>query len=116
MGKLGLDLRSKDSVAFHAGVSRSLQDKNKVFGKKMTLAGGSMSRTVYEDSRPRVTYTPVYVTVDENGKVIEAVADTKDAKLRDRAEQEVSKWIVRPFVYNGSARQLRGILVYPESP
>ena len=115
MGKLGLDLRSKDSVAFHAGVSKSLQEKGKKFGKQMTLAGGSMSRTAYEESRPRVTYTSVYVTVDENGKVIEAVANTKDKKLRERAEQEVSKWMVRPFIYNGSARKLRGILTYPES-
>lgn len=115
MGKLGLDLRSKDSVAFHSGVSRSLKDKNKAFGKKMTLAGGSMSRPAFDASKPRVTYTPVYVTVDENGKVIEAAANTKDAELRERAEQEVSKWTVRPFVYNGSARKLRGILTYPES-
>ena len=45
MGKLGLDLRSKDSVAFHAGVSNSFQEKNKKFGKQLTLAGGSMGRT-----------------------------------------------------------------------
>lgn len=115
LGKLGLDLRSKDSVAFHADVSKSFQEKNKKFGTKMAMAGGTMARTAYDDARPRVTYTPVYVTVDESGKVIEAVADSKDADLRDRAEQEVSKWAVRPFVYNGSAKKLRGILTYPES-
>jgi len=57
---------------------------------------------------------PVKVTVDENGKVIEAIAETKNENLREKAEREILSWTVRPFSYNGTARKMRGYLVYME--
>lgn len=94
-GELGLHLRSKDSVAFHASFFNVSRSKNSAF-------------------RSEVTNTRVKVTVDENGKIIEAVADAKDAGVRERAEREVSKWTIRPFSYNGTTRKMRGYLNYSE--
>jgi len=95
-GELSLHLRSKDSVAFHANFFNDLRSRNPVF-------------------RPQVTNTHVKVTVDENGKIIEAVADAKDAGVRQRAEREILKWTVRPFSYNGTTRKTRGYLSYSEA-
>ena len=64
---------------------------------------------------PRMIMVPVKVEIDENGKVIKAVAETNDAGLRAKAEAEVSKWTVRPFSYNGTTRKMRGILSYREA-
>lgn len=80
-----------------------------------TLNLARMSRSTFETLRPGATYTSVYVTVGENGKIVEATADATDSKLGEPAEQEVSKWFVRPFIYNGLTRKTRGYLTYPES-
>ncbi|HXG83738.1 MAG TPA: tetratricopeptide repeat protein [Pyrinomonadaceae bacterium] len=84
-----LHLRSKDSVAYGA--------KNAAFIKR---------------DAERV---PVKVTADENGKIIEAVAETKNEKLREKAEREILSWTVRPFSYNGTPRKIRGYLIYTET-
>ena len=86
---LSFYLRSKDSVAFTV-------QKIMTIGKKFE----------------RIS---VQVVVDENGKVVEAVAETKDKKLREKAEQEISKWTVRPFSYNNVTRKMRGYLYYLEA-
>lgn len=86
---LSFHLRSKDSVAFSVQKSMTIgKDFERIFVK---------------------------VVVNENGKVVEVVAETKDKKLREKAEQEISKWTVRPFSYNNVTRKMRGYLYYLEA-
>lgn len=87
-------LRSKDAVAYSSRISQTLAKNG--FGS------------------PKAVRVQVKVVVDENGKVIEAIADSKDKKTGIKAEQEVSKWFVRPFSYNGATHKLRGVLTYIE--
>ena len=61
---------------------------------------------------PRNIVVPVEIEIDEAGKVTNAVAKTDNDKLGVEAESVVSKWAVRPFSYNGTARKMRGILIY----
>ena len=75
---------------------------------------GTLSQNQIETMAPRASNVVVRVTVDETGKIVEAVADTKDGELGEKAVREVSKWTVRPFAYNGSARKIRGHLSYTE--
>lgn len=103
LGKLGLHLRSKDSVAFHLEASEAVRTKAKYAESSSTAR------------LPRVVGVVVRVTVDENGKVIEAVAETDDSALKRRAEKEIATWIVRPYTYGGIGRKLRGQLSYRES-
>ncbi len=88
-------VRSKDAVAHSSRISQNLPARN-------------INPSV------KVVRVPVKVVIDENGKVIEATADDKDKKLSLKAEQEVSKWVVRPFSYNGKTYKLRGTLTYSE--
>jgi len=85
-GEINLHLRSKDSVAYSAPI---IMQKIKV--------------------------VPVKVEVDETGKIIKAAAETDNDKLGVEAETVVSKWMVRPFSYNGTTRKMRGILIYRKS-
>lgn len=93
-GDFSLNLRSKDAVAYSSRI-------------------GQFFRGNFKPAL-RVSRVAVKIIVDEDGKIIEAAADEKDEKLRVRAEQEVSKWIVRPFSYNGATRKIRGTLTYTE--
>lgn len=102
LGKLDFHLRSKESVAFHAKASELSRNMAKL------AAGNSMRRQ-------RTIVVPVRVTVDETGKIMEATAENDDSGLRKRAEQEIMKWNVRPYSYNGVNRKLRGYLNYRET-
>ncbi len=99
-----LNLRSRDAVAFSVSISESSSNRR-------NLVAASRANSVSKTNTIRV---PVKVVVDENGKVVEATADSKDEKLRARAEQEVAKWSVRPFSYQGAAQKMRGYLTYVE--
>lgn len=102
LGKLDFHLRSKESVAFHSKASELSRNMAKL------AAGNSMRRQ-------RTIVVPVRVTVDETGKIEEAKAENEDSGLRKRAEQEIMKWNVRPYSYNGVNRRLRGYLSYRET-
>lgn len=108
-----LQVRSKDAVAYNYQVLQGFRTENESFKSRLKLQGKTLNRSAAE-SAPRVLRVPVRVVVDEDGKIIEAVADEKDEKLRARAVQQVSKWIVRPLSYNGAARKMRGTLTYTE--
>lgn len=54
----------------------------------------------------------VKVSVDETGKVIDAVGSDKNPKTNRRAEAAVLTWKFRPFVFEGIARKMRGFVVY----
>ncbi|CAN5722953.1 hypothetical protein BH24ACI2_BH24ACI2_11920 [soil metagenome] len=110
---LNFHLRSKDSVAFAVRVVQSFRSDTEGFRNKLKAEGRTLNRNNI-DSSPKSIRVPVKVVIDENGKVIEAIADSKDERLRVRAEQEVSKWSVRPFSYNGVTRKMRGYLTYLE--
>jgi tetratricopeptide (TPR) repeat protein len=99
LGKLDLYSRSKDAVAHFLDRANSTQ------AKWVSNGGDRGVQAALKSVRVRTT-------IDTSGKVIEAVAETSDADLKKRAEAEVSKWFVRPFIYNGDARNLRGYLVY----
>jgi tetratricopeptide (TPR) repeat protein len=79
-----LSLRSKDS----------LTQKSRAFGLE----------------RPK--YIKVNILIDENGKVVEAVAQTKEVSDKKEAETEVSRWNFRPFIYNNEVRKMRGIVYF----
>lgn len=101
MGRLELYSRSGDAVNHYMKVATS------------------GFRDVWYINRARPMSTPlkvtyVLVTVDTTGRVIEAVAETKDADLKKRAEEETAKWFVRPFSYKGQSTNLRGIVRYVE--
>jgi tetratricopeptide (TPR) repeat protein len=114
-GNLNLHLRSKDSVAFSATViQRFNREMDDYRYKRELVAERSPSKPDSYPAPPRMIIVPVKVEIDENGKVIKAVAETNDAGLRAKAETEVSKWSVRPFSYNGTTRKMRGILSYRE--
>lgn len=90
--KVYLNLRSKDAVGVTSNRPRSREN-----------LGGLKS-----------TRVPVKVVVDENGKIIEAAAESDNEKIRKRAESEVSKWSVRPFSYQGTAHKMRGYLTFED--
>ncbi len=110
---LSLHLRSKDSVAFNApNFIRSNEEMRKL-RERLKAEGRTISRSDI-DAMPKLERITVRVTVDETGKILEAVAETNDSKRREKAEREISKWTVRPFSHNGAARKLRGYLFYTE--
>ncbi|MBA4124473.1 MAG: hypothetical protein H0X72_18685 [Acidobacteria bacterium] len=106
-------LRSKDAVAYASQIVQSFRTEDENFRKRLKLVGKTLTRSNLELS-PKLVRVQVKVVIDENGKVVEAVADDKDKKNRARAEQEVSKWFVRPFSYNGVKHKMRGVLTYLE--
>jgi hypothetical protein len=106
-------LRSKDAVAYASQIVQSFRTEDENFRKRLKLQGKTLTGSNLELS-PKLVRVQVKVVVDENGKVVEAVADDKDKKIRARAEQEVSKWFVRPFSYNGVKHKMRGVLTYLE--
>lgn len=110
---LSLHLRSKDSVAFNAPNFIASNEEMKKLRERLKIEGRTMNRNDLE-SIARLKRVFVKVTVDENGKIIEAAADTKNTKLREKAEREISQWTVRPFTYNGTPRKMRGYLFYTE--
>ncbi len=90
--ELDFQLRSKDAVAYSS-----------------TLYSGQGKNSSAPSKLIRV---PVKIEVDENGKITNATAQTGNKKLAAEAEAVVSKWIVRPFLYQGTARKMRGVLIY----
>lgn len=106
-------LRSKDAVAYASQIVQSFRTEDENFRKRLKLVGKTLTGSNLELS-PKLVRVQVKVVIDENGKVVEAVADDKDKKNRARAEQEVSKWFVRPFSYNGVKHKMRGVLTYLE--
>lgn len=112
---LNFHLRSKDSVALNMKIVPEYRKESELFKAKLTAEGRTLNGNNVS-MMPRLLAVPVSVTIDENGKVVEAAADgkVKDKNLALRAEQEISKWTIRPFAYNGTPRKLRGILYYKE--
>ncbi len=96
--KVYLNLRSKDAINFSSDISRDRKN--------------SGNRGV--DGNIKFVRIPIKVVVDENGKIIEAVAESDDEKVRRQAENEISKWSVRPFSYQSTAHKMRGYLTYLE--
>ncbi|HRH45890.1 MAG TPA: tetratricopeptide repeat protein [Pyrinomonadaceae bacterium] len=112
---LDFHLRSKNSVAMTMSLIPIYQEEMKNFRAMLKAQGRTLnSNNISQVSK--LLRVLVNVVVDEEGKVIEAVADSqiKDKKLAKRAENEVSKWFVRPFSYNGMTRKMRGELYYLE--
>lgn len=112
---LDFHLRSKDSVAMTMKLIPQYQEEIKYFRAMLKAQGRTLnSNNISQVSK--LLRVLVNVVVDEDGKVIETVADTKikDKKLAKRAEAEVSKWFVRPFFYNGVKRKMQGELYYLE--
>ena len=110
---LSLHLRSKDSVAFNAPNFVQSNEEMRKLRERLKAEGRIISRSDI-DSMPKLERIPVRVTVDETGKILEAVAETSNSKRREKAEREISKWTVRPFSYNGATRKLRGYLSFTE--
>jgi tetratricopeptide (TPR) repeat protein len=56
--------------------------------------------------------TKVVIAIDDKGKVIEAEAQTKDEKLKKKAEKEVLDWEFKPFNYKNEAKKMKGWVYY----
>jgi tetratricopeptide (TPR) repeat protein len=110
-GEINLHLRSKESVAFSAPIIMEHNEKAELFRSRLKAQSGTLSL----NNMPRLIRIPVSVEVDETGKILKAAAKTNDDKLKNEAESVVAKWTVRPFSYNGTARKLRGTLIYFKS-
>jgi tetratricopeptide (TPR) repeat protein len=110
-GEINLHLRSKDSVAYSAPIIMEMNEKAENFRNRLKAEGKTLN-TGNITSMPRNSVVPVEIEIDETGKVTKAAAKTDNDKLRAEAESVVSKWSVRPFSYNGTARKMRGILLY----
>lgn len=110
-----LHLRTKESVAMTMKLIPIYQEEMKYFRAMLK----SQDRTLTSNNISMISklkVAAVNVVADEDGKIIEAVADdkVKDKKLAKRAEETISKWIVRPFSYNGAKHKIRGVLRYLE--
>lgn len=113
-GEINLHLRSRDSVAYSAPIIMEQNEKAENFRNKLKTEGRTLN-TGNISSMPRLIIVPVEIEVDETGKITKAVAKSDNDKLRTEAQATVSKWIVRPFTYNGTTRKMRGILNYRKS-
>lgn len=111
---LSLHLRSKDSVAFNAPNFAAANNERRQIRERVQAEGRRLNRNDIE-AMQNLRRVYVKVTIDETGKIVEAVADTNKKKVREKAEQEVSKWTVRPFSHNGTTRKMRGYLFYTEA-
>ncbi len=52
------------------------------------------------------------VTIDESGKIIDLQVKTDDSKIRDKVAKEVKTWEFKPFVYEGMAMKIKGLIYY----
>lgn len=109
--EINLHLRSKDSVAYSAPIIMEINEKADIFRSKLKAEGRTLNAGNIS-SMPRSVVVPVKVEIDETGKITRAAAETENDKLKAEAESVVAKWTVRPFSYNGTARKMRGILIY----
>ncbi len=76
---------------------------------ELILASSSHGKTYYDNyKRLSLLSIGVKITVDENGKVTEAEALTKNKDLKKAAEKVVKDWKFKPFEHNGKARKLSG--------
>ena len=55
---------------------------------------------------------PVVITVDIDGKVLEATAETDNPKIKNKAERDVKQWTLAPLKLNGEPKQMRGLVYY----
>ncbi len=110
-GEMNLHLRSKDAVAYSAPIIMEQNEKAENFRNKLKSEGRILN-TANISAMPRLLMVPVEIEIDETGKITKTVAKTDNDKLGTEAQAAVSKWTVRPFSYNGTARKMRGVLYY----
>ncbi len=85
------------------------QEEKNLFGFELSLRSkNSLQPRVVRNSRERPIRVLVKVLVNEDGKVLEAVAVTSDQSAKQSAEEGVLAWSFRPFIYQGAARKMRG--------
>lgn len=71
---------------------------------------------VKEEARKRYKkQISVRVTIDEQGKVSEAAAAIDDSKLKAKVEEFAQGVKYRAFVYDGTARKMRGYVTFSEA-
>jgi len=113
-GEIDLHLRSKDSVAFSAPVIMEQNERAETFRNRLRAENRTLNSNNISQLSQMIN-VPVLVEVDETGKIVKTAAKTNDDKLKNEAEAVVAKWTVRPFSYNGTARKMRGTLIYRKS-
>lgn len=52
------------------------------------------------------------ITIDTEGNVSDAAAEINDSKIKEKVEKEVKKWEFKPFVYEGKAMEMKGVIYY----
>lgn len=110
---LNFHLRSKNSVAFNSKNALEIREGRQSVMAMLRAQGRTLTRSNI-DLLPEINRVSVRVLVDDDGKILEAVAESGNDKLRSRAVKEVLNWTVRPFIYNGVAHKMRGYLTYSE--
>jgi tetratricopeptide (TPR) repeat protein len=71
---------------------------------------------IKEDIRKRYKKRiPIQITIDEEGKVSEAVARADNAKVKAKAEEFARGIKYRAFVYDDTPRKMRGVVYFSEA-
>ena len=55
---------------------------------------------------------PVIVTVETDGTVIDADCQTENDVTNKKVEKIVRRWKFRPFIYNGTAKRIKGLVYF----
>lgn len=110
---LNFHLRSKNSVEFNSKNALEIREGRQSVMAMLRAQGRTLNRNNIS-LLPEINRVSVRVLVDVDGRILEAAAESDNEKLRSRAEKEISKWTVRPFIYNGAAHKMRGYLTYSE--
>lgn len=84
----------------------NLVDLGKLFDPNAVSFRGSLER----EQRTKTIF--VKVSVDENGEVTEATANTDDKDLGKEAESKVKDWKFKPFKLNGKSGKMQGYVIY----
>lgn len=53
-----------------------------------------------------------FITIDTEGNVSDAAAETDDSDIKEKVEKEVKKWEFKPFVYKGKMLEMKGVIYY----
>lgn len=112
---INISARSKDSKL---NLERGIRGHNPVTADEIKAERFKNFSTIEQPDvikigRPVISSDDaIEVLIDENGNVESAKASGSNKKLSADTEKAVLKWKFRPFVYKGTARKLKGFVIY----
>lgn len=110
---LAMSGRQTEADEVKQRVDKLLGRKDGIVPFNLTLRSKDLLAQMYAGKEIKKGKTvKVEILVDETGKITEAVAKTDNKSDKQKAETETLKLSVRPFIYNGEARKMRGYFFY----